>query len=110
MELNDSAKEKIRDELKKKEQARAREERKKIKITDFESLALIGRGAFGEVRLVRKIDRLVCLLPWIVLSFALSIPPSSYTHSTTNQWEHLCSQDNDQRGHGPQEPSSPREG
>lgn len=28
--------------------------KKKINVDDFESLAIIGRGAFGEVRLVRK--------------------------------------------------------
>ncbi len=56
MELNDADKHKMREEWKKLETAKAREERKKIKITDFESLALIGKGAFGEVRLVRQIE------------------------------------------------------
>ena len=56
MDLNDEARGKLREELKMKEMAKAREERKKIKIKDFESLALIGKGAFGEVRLVRKIE------------------------------------------------------
>jgi hypothetical protein len=31
-----------------------KESRKKITASDFESLAVIGRGAFGEVRLVRR--------------------------------------------------------
>jgi serine/threonine kinase 38 len=34
-----------------------KESRKKITTADFESLAVIGRGAFGEVRLVRRKGR-----------------------------------------------------
>lgn len=33
-----------------------REARKRLTKADFEALAMIGRGAFGEVRLVRKRD------------------------------------------------------
>lgn len=33
-----------------------REGRKRLTKADFEALAMIGRGAFGEVRLVRKCD------------------------------------------------------
>lgn len=33
-----------------------REGRKRLTKADFEALAMIGRGAFGEVRLVRKRD------------------------------------------------------
>lgn len=33
-----------------------REGRKRLTKADFEALAMIGRGAFGEVRLVRKKD------------------------------------------------------
>lgn len=32
----------------------SKEQRKKVTVSEFESLAIIGRGAFGEVRLVRK--------------------------------------------------------
>merc|ERR1719419_1445248 len=34
----------------------AKEGRKKYKITDFDCIKTIGRGAFGEVRVVRKKD------------------------------------------------------
>lgn len=33
-----------------------RQRRTKLSVTDFQSLKVIGRGAFGEVRLVQKID------------------------------------------------------
>jgi serine/threonine kinase 38 len=55
MQIKDHDKIELRSELAKLEKQRARDLRKKMKITDFESLALIGRGAFGEVRLVRLI-------------------------------------------------------
>jgi len=32
----------------------ARTRRKKLTVNDFETVAIIGRGAFGEVRVVRK--------------------------------------------------------
>eukprot|EP01121_Diplochlamys_sp_Union-15-3_P005574 TRINITY_DN1590_c0_g1_i2.p1 TRINITY_DN1590_c0_g1~~TRINITY_DN1590_c0_g1_i2.p1 ORF type:complete len:547 (-),score=114.28 TRINITY_DN1590_c0_g1_i2:73-1539(-) len=38
------------------EKAHLRENRKKTTVDDFESVSLVGRGAFGEVRLVRKKD------------------------------------------------------
>eukprot|EP01120_Amphizonella_sp_Union-15-10_P007869 TRINITY_DN2715_c0_g1_i2.p1 TRINITY_DN2715_c0_g1~~TRINITY_DN2715_c0_g1_i2.p1 ORF type:complete len:231 (+),score=50.84 TRINITY_DN2715_c0_g1_i2:28-693(+) len=43
-------------EFRDKQTALMRETRQKISIEDFESVALIGRGAFGEVRLVKKKD------------------------------------------------------
>jgi hypothetical protein len=43
-------------ELKKIEQENSRKLRQKISVKDFENIKLIGRGAFGEVRLVRKKD------------------------------------------------------
>lgn len=44
----------LRDVLEKEENDIQKEERKKITPADFESLSVIGRGAFGEVRLVRR--------------------------------------------------------
>lgn len=55
LNLEEHDKIELRTELAKLEKQRARDLRRKMKITEFESLALIGRGAFGEVRLVRLI-------------------------------------------------------
>lgn len=38
-----------------------RKNRQKIIITDFQSIAIIGRGAFGEVRLCRHGDEIVAV-------------------------------------------------
>lgn len=40
----------------KDERLRVREEMRRLTVLDFESLRIIGRGAFGEVRVVRKKD------------------------------------------------------
>ena len=50
----ESEKEKLRRQLEKEEIIIQKELRKKITVADFESLAVIGRGAFGEVRLARR--------------------------------------------------------
>eukprot|EP00298_Acanthocystis_sp_HF-20_P005489 c15639_g1_i2.p1 GENE.c15639_g1_i2~~c15639_g1_i2.p1 ORF type:complete len:481 (+),score=188.99 c15639_g1_i2:31-1443(+) len=52
---NEQAEEMIK-ELEKRENDYLRLRRQKISITDFESIKVIGRGAFGEVRLVKKKD------------------------------------------------------
>lgn len=56
LNLSEEEKSKYREELRKAEADAKREMRKRITIDDFESLAIIGRGAFGEVRLVRMKD------------------------------------------------------
>jgi serine/threonine kinase 38 len=56
MNLNDAEKKKYREELGKMELQSRREGMKRLATTDFLPLAIIGRGAFGEVRLVRKND------------------------------------------------------
>ncbi|CAK87007.1 unnamed protein product (macronuclear) [Paramecium tetraurelia] len=43
----------IKKEIQHKEAMRLRKKRQKITVDDFESLAIIGRGAFGEVRVCR---------------------------------------------------------
>lgn len=53
MNLTEEEKDRYRDELEKAEAEAHRDMRKRITIDDFEPLAIIGRGAFGEVRLVR---------------------------------------------------------
>ena len=50
LKLSKKEKKAMRGDLAQLEKQRARDKRKKMKISDFESLALIGRGAFGEVR------------------------------------------------------------
>eukprot|EP00816_Leptocylindrus_hargravesii_P005352 CAMPEP_0196817788 /NCGR_PEP_ID=MMETSP1362-20130617/62567_1 /TAXON_ID=163516 /ORGANISM="Leptocylindrus danicus, Strain CCMP1856" /LENGTH=550 /DNA_ID=CAMNT_0042195627 /DNA_START=106 /DNA_END=1758 /DNA_ORIENTATION=+ len=55
--LSEEKKKVLRQELEKEEVLISKENRRKITTADFESLAVIGRGAFGEVRLVRtRID------------------------------------------------------
>lgn len=52
--LPETEKHKLRRTLEEEEVTIQKETRKKITVTDFESLSVIGRGAFGEVRLVRR--------------------------------------------------------
>lgn len=52
--LPEEKKKMLRDHLEYEETQISKESRKKISPADFESLAVIGRGAFGEVRLVRR--------------------------------------------------------
>ena len=55
--LADTDKERYRDYLLKVEADDMRDQRKRLTTNDFEALALIGKGAFGEVRLVRMKER-----------------------------------------------------
>mmetsp|Transcript_18184 Transcript_18184/g.26992 ORF Transcript_18184/g.26992 Transcript_18184/m.26992 type:complete len:549 (-) Transcript_18184:273-1919(-) len=52
--ISEEEKQKLRTHLEQEEVAIQKEARKKITTADFESLAVIGRGAFGEVRLARR--------------------------------------------------------
>mmetsp|Transcript_5772 Transcript_5772/g.17156 ORF Transcript_5772/g.17156 Transcript_5772/m.17156 type:complete len:743 (+) Transcript_5772:444-2672(+) len=52
--LAEEKKQNLRRALEREEMLIAKESRKKVTTADFESLAVIGRGAFGEVRLVRQ--------------------------------------------------------
>ena len=52
--LPEEKKQSLRSALELEEVMLQKESRKKVTTADFESLAVIGRGAFGEVRLVRK--------------------------------------------------------
>lgn len=52
--LPEQKKQELRKVLEREEVLMQKESRKKITPADFESLAIIGRGAFGEVRLVRR--------------------------------------------------------
>ena len=54
MGLSEDKKKEIRQQLEQEEVQISKESRKKVTTAEFESLAVIGRGAFGEVRLVRK--------------------------------------------------------
>lgn len=55
--LTEEKKQTLRSVLEQEEQQVQKESRKKATTADFESLAVIGRGAFGEVRLVRRRNR-----------------------------------------------------
>ena len=55
--LPEDKKQYLRKSLEHEEMLIQKESRKKVTTSDFESLAVIGRGAFGEVRLVRKKTR-----------------------------------------------------
>eukprot|EP00978_Attheya_sp_CCMP212_P009070 scaffold21366_cov60-Attheya_sp.AAC.3 len=52
--LSEEKKQTLRSVLEKEETEVSKESRKKVSTADFESLVVIGRGAFGEVRLVRR--------------------------------------------------------
>lgn len=54
MNLSNTDKQLITQEIQHKEAQLLRKKRQKISVFDFEPLALIGKGAFGEVRLVRN--------------------------------------------------------
>jgi serine/threonine kinase 38 len=57
MALCDVEKERYRDYFMKAEADEMKDQRKRLTTEDFEPLALIGKGAFGEVRLVRMRER-----------------------------------------------------
>eukprot|EP01036_Dinobryon_divergens_P024063 gene24063-32478_t len=57
MNLAEREKEHVREDFMKAEDDAKRDMKKKLVIDDFESLSIIGRGAFGEVRLVRMKER-----------------------------------------------------
>ncbi|CAM9778812.1 unnamed protein product, partial [Phaeothamnion confervicola] len=52
--MNDVQKKKLREELGRHEAESMREARRRLTTDEFDPLAIVGRGAFGEVRLVRK--------------------------------------------------------
>ena len=54
--LSEAEKTAARGKLRAEEMAQMREERKRLSVRDFVSLSVVGKGAFGEVRLVRKKD------------------------------------------------------
>jgi serine/threonine protein kinase len=56
LEIDEEQKDRIREQYLKAEAAGMREDRRRLTTADFDPLILIGRGAFGEVRLVRKKD------------------------------------------------------
>ncbi|KAE8900371.1 Serine/threonine-protein kinase 38-like [Phytophthora fragariae] len=56
LRLTERKKEQYRQELRSKELQSLRHQRKRLAVGDFQPLAVVGRGAFGEVRLVRKRD------------------------------------------------------
>jgi len=53
MQLSENEQDLIRQEVLHKEAEQLRTRRKRIGVFDFDSIAIIGRGAFGEVRVVR---------------------------------------------------------
>ena len=55
--LPEQKKHELRRVLEQEETSIQKESRRRITVADFESLAVIGRGAFGEVRLVRRKGR-----------------------------------------------------
>jgi len=56
MKLSQDVKKQMQLKLEQEETNYARKRRKKLTVNDFETVAIIGRGAFGEVRVVRKKD------------------------------------------------------
>ena len=56
LNLNDEQKEELRQNFLHTEAEQMRQARKKMNITEFEPLTIIGRGAFGEVRVCRQIN------------------------------------------------------
>lgn len=58
MDITDEAKDKYREAYVIADNEAEQDLNKRLTIDDFESLAIIGRGAFGEVRLVRRKDNI----------------------------------------------------
>jgi len=56
MKLSSDVRKKMISKMEEEEIKRTPEIKKKIKLDDFDMVAIIGRGAFGEVRVVRKKD------------------------------------------------------
>eukprot|EP01017_Pseudomicrothorax_dubius_P034941 TRINITY_DN4844_c0_g1_i1.p1 TRINITY_DN4844_c0_g1~~TRINITY_DN4844_c0_g1_i1.p1 ORF type:complete len:700 (+),score=195.55 TRINITY_DN4844_c0_g1_i1:112-2211(+) len=56
MDLNPSEQEMIKRDIIHREAERQRLKRRRLSAKDFDSLAIIGRGAFGEVRLCRSLE------------------------------------------------------
>ena len=54
LNLDEAQKEYYRAELQRMEAENQREQRRRLTTDDFDPLVIIGRGAFGEVRLVKK--------------------------------------------------------
>ena len=54
LEICDKEKQKIKKEIYKQEMIKSRKAREKQSIHDYESIAIIGRGAFGEVHVCRE--------------------------------------------------------
>ena len=52
--MPEAEKEKVKKDLYEKEFQKNRKKREKLSIRDYESLAIIGRGAFGEVHVCRE--------------------------------------------------------
>jgi len=56
LSLPEAEREKMRSEFKRQEAQMMRQSRKKLSVNDFVMLKVIGKGAFGQVRLVKKRD------------------------------------------------------
>ncbi|CAK9015920.1 Serine/threonine-protein kinase 38-like (NDR2 protein kinase) (Nuclear Dbf2-related kinase 2), partial [Durusdinium trenchii] len=56
LDLDDDKKRELRDKLMREEMKKARSMRKRMTTDDFVPLRIIGKGAFGQVRLVKKKD------------------------------------------------------
>jgi len=56
MKLSHDVKRQMQAKLEQEETKYARQRRKKITVNDFDIVAIVGRGAFGEVRVVKKKD------------------------------------------------------
>ena len=56
LNLNNDQKEELKQNFLHSEAEQMRQTRKKMSITEFEPLTIIGRGAFGEVRVCRQIS------------------------------------------------------
>lgn len=54
LSLTEEEKQRYREEFVKAAMAVSKDAQKRLTVDDFESMAIIGRGAFGEVRLVRR--------------------------------------------------------
>lgn len=56
MKLSSDVRRRMMGKLQEEENKCSQEIKKKIRLDDFDKLSIIGRGAFGEVRVVRKKD------------------------------------------------------
>jgi hypothetical protein len=108
MKIDESEKQRYREVFMKVEADAQRDMRKRLTTEDFEPLAIIGRGAFGEVRLVRMRDRFTREV-YAMKSMLKQVRPCPYFHVSLGATACVthCNAHCARPGHDHEEPSGP---